>query len=62
VIIILDNKEYAVGLNWFAISSPEEAEQFQREMDLNHGVLKKASGDGASATVALCGPEYNGQV
>lgn len=62
MIIIIDNKEYAVGLNWFAISSPEEVEQFQREMDLNHGILKKATSVDETASVALCGPEYNGQV
>lgn len=62
MIILIDKKEYAVGLSWFAISSTDELEQFQREMELTHGVLKMSKDSSVQSTVALCGPEYNGQV
>lgn len=62
MIILIDQKEYAVGLSWFAISSMQELEQFEREMELHHGVLKMTKEGNEQSTVALCGPEYNGQV
>lgn len=62
MIILLDGKEYAVGLNWFAISSQEEVAQFQREMDMQNGVLKLTKKSGEQSTVALSGPEYVDQV
>jgi hypothetical protein len=62
VIILIDQKEYAVGLNWFAVSTAGEVEQFQREMEMNHGVLKMSKEASVQSTVALCGPEYEGQV
>jgi hypothetical protein len=62
VIILIDQKEYAVGLNWFAISTTQELEQFQREMELHYGITKMSKESAVQSTVALCGPEYNGQV
>jgi hypothetical protein len=62
VIILIDQKEYAVGLNWFAVSTTGEVDQFQREMEMNHGVLKMSKDSFVQSTVALCGPEYEGQV
>lgn len=62
MIILLDQKEYAVGLSWFAISTTQEVEQFQRELDLHFGVLKMSKDGSEQSTVALCAPEYNGQV
>jgi hypothetical protein len=62
VIILIDQKEYAVGLNWFAVSTIAEVEQFQREMEMNHGVLKMSKEASVQSTVALCGPEYDGQL
>lgn len=62
MIILLDQKEYAVGLSWFAISTTDEVEQFQRELDLQYGVIKMSKIEGEQSTVALCAPEYNGQV
>lgn len=62
MIILLDQQEYAVGLSWFAISTTQEVEQFQRELDLSFGVLKMSKDGDEQSTVALCGPEYNAQV
>ncbi len=62
MIIILDGKEYAVGLNWFAITSADEAQQFQKEMELTHGILKFNKDPALPSTVALAGSEYEGQV
>lgn len=62
MIILLDGKEYAVGLNWFAVSTEEEVAQFQREMDMQYGILKMTKKAGEQSTVALSGPEYADQV
>ena len=62
MIIILDGKEYAVGLSWFAITSTDEVQQFQKEMDLTHGVLKTNKDPGMPSTVALAGSEYESQI
>jgi hypothetical protein len=62
VIIILDGKEYAVGLNWFAITSTDEVQQFQKEMELTHGILKYNKDPALPSTVALAGSEYEGQL
>lgn len=62
MIIIIDKKEYAVGLNWFAIGSSDELSQFQKEMELHHGVEKLSKDRSVQSTVALCPPEYNGQI
>lgn len=62
MIILLDGKEYAVGLNWFAISSKEEVGQFQREMDMHDGILKLSKDPSQPSTVALAPSEYLGQV
>lgn len=62
MIILLDGQEYAVGLNWFAISSLDEVEQFQREMETTHGVLKTTKDANEQDTVALAGTEYADEV
>jgi hypothetical protein len=62
VLILFGGKEYAVGLSWFSISSPDEIDQFKREMDLTHGVVKLSKEEGLPSTVALAPTEYTDQV
>ncbi len=61
MIILIGGKQYAVGLNWFSISSTDEIEQFKHEMEMTCGIIKLATAEGMPSAVALASNEYLNQ-